>query len=243
MTSNDIAPPLSKVDRDLSTQRECLFLFRQHIRNSLRFWLNNAVLHKVDVAFLDRKRESILKTISIGLEVGINVADTWSLVRPLIIAFASYMERPGHWEVWHSLLQRAMIVAEKRADLDGKITLTALLARLCQHQNRVVEITRYYRWVIQLARQTGNPFEEARARSNMGFCILIEDVGDAQKCWAVMRWIFLRSWIVTMGGHIPTIIWGYSTRDRVVGKRQKDICIPHVIFGGSAKTTTVYYSG
>ncbi|MBV7327784.1 tetratricopeptide repeat protein [Chloroflexi bacterium TSY] len=145
-------------------------LFHHYILRGLNYWRNHDAVQAIDVSVLDHKRESILKTLSLGIDL----ADAWQTVRPLMIAFASYMERRGHWDAWHSLLLRAIAVAQRVGDLDGEVTLTALLARVCQRQSRTQETVQHYRRVIRLARQTGNQFEEARACSNLGYLYIEE---------------------------------------------------------------------
>ena len=162
----------------LNTQQACMIHFQQHVLNSLSFWAEHPAIREIDVPMLDRKRESILKTISTGLDMGMHEDEAWSSLGPLMIAFASYMERRGHWEVWHSLLQRAIETAQRVDDVDGEITLTALLARVCQRQSQTEDTVRYYRRVIQLARQVGNRFEEARACSNLGYLYI-----DGERWW------------------------------------------------------------
>ena len=79
------------------------------------------------------------------------------------------MERRGHWEAWNFVLRQAIAVAQKRADAAAETTLTALLARLYQRQNQPQAVIHHYRRVIRLAKQTDNPFERARACSNLGY--------------------------------------------------------------------------
>ncbi|MEM7127180.1 MAG: tetratricopeptide repeat protein [Chloroflexota bacterium] len=139
--------------------------FQQHILNGVDYWCTHAAVQTIDVPVLDEKRENILKAISLGL----GVDEAWPLVRQLIIDLATYMERRGFWDVWHVMLERAIVTAQRVSDLDGETTLTALLARVCQRESQLAETVRYYRRVIKLARQTGNRYEEARACSNLGF--------------------------------------------------------------------------
>lgn len=149
----------------LNTPQQCADYFRHYVAARLHHWRDHAAVQTVDIATLDGEQEHILKVITLGLELD----DRWVAVRDLIVAFASYMERRGHWENWHVLLQHAIGTAQRVGDEGGEITLTALLAKLCQRQSRAQEVVRYYRRVIRLARRTGNRYELARACSNLGY--------------------------------------------------------------------------
>ncbi|HRW08725.1 MAG TPA: tetratricopeptide repeat protein [Caldilineaceae bacterium] len=139
--------------------------FRTYLRTRLHHWRDHAAVKMVEIATLDAEQEQILKAIMLGLDL----AEAWVVVRDLIIAFAPYMERRGHWEAWHLVLQRAIGAAQRVGDESGEITLTALLAKLCQRQSRAQDVVRYYRRGIRLARRTGNRYELARACSNLGY--------------------------------------------------------------------------
>ena len=139
--------------------------FQQRMVDMIAHWRDHEAVQTVEVATLDSARDSILKIIALGLDF----EPAWPVVRPLLIAFTPYMERRGYWDAWHSLLQQAISAAQRLNDVDGETTLTALLARLCQRMSRPLDVVRYYRQVIRLARQSGNRFEEARACSNLGY--------------------------------------------------------------------------
>lgn len=159
----------------LSTPAACTAYFRHYVVTRLHHWRGHAAVQTIDIPTLDGEQEHILKAITLGLEL----AEAWAVVRDLIVAFAPYMERRGHWEAWHLLLQRAIAAAQRMSDEGGEITLTALLARLCQRQSRTQDVVYYYRRVIRLARRTGNRYEMARACSNLGY--LYTDLGRWQR--------------------------------------------------------------
>lgn len=139
--------------------------FQQRLKHLLTHWRDHEAVAELQIAVLDRERTVILKVISLGLDI----KPFWCIVRPLIINMTPYMERRGHWEEWHGILERAISVAQQKNDTDHEVTLTALLARLCQRMSRPQDVVKHYRRVIRLARRTGNRFEEARACSNLGY--------------------------------------------------------------------------
>ncbi|MEZ4706574.1 MAG: BTAD domain-containing putative transcriptional regulator [Caldilineaceae bacterium] len=148
----------------LETADEAKF-FLQRVLHMVEQWRQDPAVQTIEVQKLDREHEGIVKAISLGLEF----PAAWIVVKRLIITFTPYMERRGHWESWRSILLRAITAAQQNEDVDGEITLTALLARLCQRQSRRADVVHYYRRVIRLARRTGNAFEMARACSNLGY--------------------------------------------------------------------------
>lgn len=149
-----------------STQEATFFIER--VLQMVEQWREAEAVQEVDVAILDHEYQSVLKAISLGLEL----PQGWSTVKPLIIAFTPFMERRGHWHEWHSILERAIDTARCAKDADGEITLTALLARLCQRESLPKDVVYYYRRVIRMARLSGNKFEEARACSNLGYAYI-----------------------------------------------------------------------
>ncbi|MBV7329780.1 tetratricopeptide repeat protein [Chloroflexi bacterium TSY] len=157
-----------KAQSTSSANHQSKELFHRHICQAVQYWAEHTAVQEINVPILDNKRDNILKAISLGIDL----REAWAW--PLIRTFASYMERRGHWEAWHGLLTRAIVAAQQTSDLDGEITLTALLGRLCQRQSRTHETIRYYRRVIRLARNAGNRFEEARTCSNLGFLFIDE---------------------------------------------------------------------
>lgn len=144
--------------------------FVQRVLHMVAQWNEAEAVHEVDVTILDHEYESVVKAISLGLAL----EQGWTTVKPLIIGFTPFMERRGHWHTWHSILERAIDAAHRSEDLDGEITLTALLARLCQRESRPKDVVNYYRRVIRMARRSGNRFEEARACSNLGYAYIDE---------------------------------------------------------------------
>lgn len=149
----------------LSTPAACTAYVRHYVMDRLRHWRDHPALQTVDIAFLDGEQEHILKVITLGLAVD----EAWAVVRDLLVAFAPYMERRGHWETWHVLLQRALVVAQGMGAVEDEITLATLLAKLCQRQSKQQEVVRYYGRVIRLARRAGNRYAMARACSNLGY--------------------------------------------------------------------------
>ncbi|MBV7333012.1 tetratricopeptide repeat protein [Chloroflexi bacterium TSY] len=153
------------VSATLTDTQACLDFFQKRILRAVEYWSNHEAVKKLQIAYLDKEREAILKAISLGLQF----EAAWPIVRLLIIALTPYMERRGHWDAWRTVLERAVEVAQRVGDLDNEVTLTALMARLSQRQSRPKDVVYYYRQVIRLARQTENRFEEARACSNLGY--------------------------------------------------------------------------
>ena len=139
--------------------------FQNAITRMANYWNNSEAVKAIQVSTLDKERETILKAITLAMDV----SATWPVTKNLIVTFTPYMERRGHWEVWHDLLITAIDKAQSLDDFDGAITLTALLARLCLRQSRHKESVQLSRKVIQLAKKSGNKFEEARTCSNLGF--------------------------------------------------------------------------
>jgi len=142
--------------------------FIQRVLQMVEQWNEAEAVQEIDVTILDYEYESVVKAISLGVEL----PQGWSIVQPLIIAFTPFMERRGHWHEWHAILERAIDAANAAKDVDGEITITALLARLCQRESKPQEVVYYYRRVIRMARQNGNRFEEARACSNLGYAYI-----------------------------------------------------------------------
>ncbi|HRW05444.1 MAG TPA: tetratricopeptide repeat protein [Caldilineaceae bacterium] len=142
-----------------------LRFFQQRVVRMVTHWRDHDAVQQLEVAYLDREREAILKAINLGLDF----TPAWPLVKPLIVALTPYMERRGHWDAWEIVLQRARNVAKQEADLEAETTFTALLARLCNRMSKIKDVIYYYRQTIYLARRTGNRFEEARACSNLGY--------------------------------------------------------------------------
>lgn len=152
----------------LGNQSECVNFFQQAVLRAVHYWQNHDAVRQIDVPVLDREHETIVSSMTRSLDFD----PAWPVTRALIPAFASYMERRGHWEAWRILLERAIAMAQRVEDVDGETTMTALLARLSQRQSRPDDVVRYYRRAIRLAKKSGNRFEEARACSNLGYAFI-----------------------------------------------------------------------
>lgn len=154
MTVETFTTPQSRTD-----------FFQECIVRMIEYWQEHEAVKWLQIAVLDREREAILKVISLALDF----TPAWPLVRGLIVAFTRYMERRGHWEVWNTVLHRAIKVAQQQEDIEGEITLCVLVARLSQRRSELESVVTFYRRVIQLARKSGNRYEEARASCNLGY--------------------------------------------------------------------------
>lgn len=152
----------------LTNTAQYVDFFQQTILRGLRYWQEHAAVQQIDVPVLDRERETVLDVLTRGMDFD----PAWPSAKALITAFASYMERRGHWEAWRQLLERAITTAQRVDDVDGETTMTALLARLSQRQSRPQDVVKYYRRVIGLAKRNDNRFEEARACSNLGYACI-----------------------------------------------------------------------
>ena len=161
-------------DAEVNPNNSRASYFQQVVERMLIYWRDHEAVKTVDVDVLDRERHRILKNIALGLDL----QPIWPLVKPLIVAFAPYMERRGHWKAWHGILEQAIHMAQRADDVDAETTLTAYLARLCQRMSQPVDVVRHYRRVIELARATANRFEEARACSNLGYLYI-----DGSRWW------------------------------------------------------------
>jgi tetratricopeptide (TPR) repeat protein len=149
----------------LTSNLPYIVYFQDRIMRGLEYWRDHPAIRELKVAILDGERETILTVIGLGLEF----PPAWFLVKQLIVALTPYMERRGHWDGWHGVLQKAIAAAQRADDVGSEITLTALLARLSQRMSRPADVVTYYRRAMRLARQTGNRFEEARTCSNLGY--------------------------------------------------------------------------
>jgi tetratricopeptide (TPR) repeat protein len=149
----------------LTPNLQYIVYFQDRIMRGLEYWRDHPAIRELKVAILDGERETILTVIGLGLEF----PPAWFLVKQLIVALTPYMERRGHWDGWHGVLQKAIAAAQRAGDVGSEITLTALLARLSQRMSRPADVVTYYCRAMRLARQTGNRFEEARACSNLGY--------------------------------------------------------------------------
>ncbi len=127
-------------------------------------WLNE--INDTDIKALDDKRTGIVRAILFALDLG-EIA--WPLIYQLVNAFSPYMERRGHWNIWHRILQRAIDMANLVVDSPGAINLSILLARLLSQQSQFKEACHTYRQTIRLTRRAGDRYNEARACSNLGY--------------------------------------------------------------------------
>jgi tetratricopeptide (TPR) repeat protein len=153
---------VSLTDNQTRTQ-----FFHEAVLRNLKYWQEwLAKTQDTDIESLDSEWNSIVRAILFAFELG-GVA--WSQTHPLITTFSPYMERRGFWNVWNSLLRRAIQVAELVGDKGAAVNLSALLARLLFQQSRFKQASHYYQQTIRLARQTGERFNEARACSNLGY--------------------------------------------------------------------------
>jgi tetratricopeptide (TPR) repeat protein len=119
-----------------------------------------------DVEELDGERDNVVKAITLALDLG---KPAWPVVHQLLIAFSPYMERRGQWGIWNTILHQAVSLADQAGDDPKRATLLALLARLLYRQSRFQESIAVYRQTIRVARKIDDPFEEARACTNLGF--------------------------------------------------------------------------
>jgi DNA-binding SARP family transcriptional activator/tetratricopeptide (TPR) repeat protein len=142
--------------------------FEERLVVVLDHWQTERKVVSIDVKELDAEKEGILKAIHFGLDFD----PSWPVVKELISALTSYMERWGHWAVWHATLNRAIGVAQKLGDVDGELVMMNLRGRILQHLSRPDELIQNYRRVIRLARKAGNEIEEGRACSNLGFNLI-----------------------------------------------------------------------
>ena len=164
---------MALLPQQLTDRQSCLNFFEQQTLHQLKLWREHPAIQTLEIATLDRRRDSILSVISFGLKL----QEAWPLVSALMLAFTDFMERRGYWQMWSDLLKRAIVMADRMRDRDTVITLTALLARLYNRQSRPKETIYHYRRVIRMARQAGNRFEEARACSNLGY-IYTDEMGQ-----------------------------------------------------------------
>lgn len=145
-------------------------VFRRRILLNARYWHAYVSGKAADVPALDMERELIIKAIVFALEL----REAWPIVSELLLTFAPYMERRGHWEISHQLLNRAVKIAHEIEDVSAVIALSALLARLLQRQSQVKQAASHYRQVIRQARHSKNLYEEARACTNLGYLYVEE---------------------------------------------------------------------
>lgn len=139
--------------------------FHQTVLNNLHYWRTWLDAKITDVIALDEERNGIVKAISFALKV----EEAWPLVFELVATLSPFMERRGHWEMWHWVLNQALETARQVKDASSEVTLSVLLARLSFQQSRFKETRIYYQQAIRLARRIGDRFNEARACTNLGY--------------------------------------------------------------------------
>ncbi|MFK7804902.1 MAG: BTAD domain-containing putative transcriptional regulator [Anaerolineae bacterium] len=142
--------------------------FEERLTVVLNHWQTERKVITIDVEELDAEKEGILKAIHFGLDF----EPSWPLVKELISALTGYMERRGHWAVWHDTLVRAIEVAQRLGDVDGELVIANCRGRILQRLSRPDELIQNYRRVIRLARKAGNQIEEGRACSNLGYNLI-----------------------------------------------------------------------
>jgi tetratricopeptide (TPR) repeat protein len=153
---------VSLIDNQGRTQ-----FFHEAVLHNLTYWQEwLAETQDTDLESLDREWDNIVRALIFAFELE-GVA--WPLTQRLITTFSPYMERRGFWNVWSSILHRAIQMAEFVGDEVVSVNLSVLLARLLFQQSRFKEASHYYRQIIRLTRQTGDRFNEARACSNLGY--------------------------------------------------------------------------
>lgn len=140
-------------------------IFRRRILQNAHYWRDFLNDHGEDMAALDGERDGIVQALGYAL----NVAEAWPPTYEVMTQFSPYLERRGTWEGWNPLLEQAARHAEERGDLAAAVTLSTLLARLCQRQSRPAETIRHYRRVIHLARRIDDDFSLGRACTNLGY--------------------------------------------------------------------------
>lgn len=145
----------------LKCQPDCRNFWQQRIQLNLTYWQSYLVQNSADTTVLEREWQAIVRAILLGLDL----PAAWPAVFQLIVDFSNFMERRGYWDVWQSVLHRALPAATQ-AD---EITLSVLLARLHQRQGQVKPMIASCRRTIRLARQAGNRYDLARACSNLGY--------------------------------------------------------------------------
>jgi tetratricopeptide (TPR) repeat protein len=139
--------------------------FRQVVLTNLDYWREQLADEMSDLTALNRDRANILTAISFGFDV----AEAWPAVYDLVITFSRYMEKSGFWDIWLTVLQRALAIARRDADRSAEVDLLALLARLSQRQSHFQSAIAYYRSTIRLAHQLGDDYNIGRACTNLGY--------------------------------------------------------------------------
>ncbi|HEX9923990.1 MAG TPA: hypothetical protein VGD99_15135 [Anaerolineae bacterium] len=82
-------------------------LFQSYVLTNIQHWRDFVTLSTPSPADLDRCRQRIVTAI----QFAIDLAEAWFPTAEVISAFSAYMERSGHWHVWHGVLRRAIETA------------------------------------------------------------------------------------------------------------------------------------
>lgn len=149
-------------------------LFRDYVLTNVHYWGDVVTNSETSPDELARARQRIVTAIGFGLEL----EDAWSDTAALIIAFATYMERSGHWSTWQPVLTRAIQIAQTIEDKPTEVEFSILLARLLFRQNQTDAGVRQYRRTVTLARCAGDRYNEARAFTNLGYLFV-----EAEQWW------------------------------------------------------------
>ena len=139
--------------------------FRHSVLEDIPYWECYLKDNATDNAALQYKREQIIKNIQVALDL----ERAWQTLQTLIPALSPYMERWGYWKQWQETLEYALQVAHHHQDKVGEVSLSVLLARLLFQQSRYREAIIAYRQTIRMACQIGDPFNQARAYTNLGY--------------------------------------------------------------------------
>jgi tetratricopeptide (TPR) repeat protein len=155
------------VEAALTTRYEDVYyaeLFWQRAVENLGYWADFVNAHQTKEAELQRERIQVLNALNQALDL----SAAWPISLELMEAFSPYMERWGYWAYWEAVLGYALNVGHIFEDKTIQARISTLLARLLFRQSRLEESEQVYRQTIQLARQGGDRFTEARACSNLG---------------------------------------------------------------------------
>ncbi len=140
-------------------------LFGQKIEVGLSNWYGAFDTSDDQLEVLRREKEGVIKAIQLGL----TIPEAWPMVKDLIEALTTYMERMGYWDEWLVLLNRGIVQAQQLEDLEGELMIAHYRGRILQRQSKPQEVIRNYARIIRLARRSGNDIAAARAASNLGF--------------------------------------------------------------------------
>jgi tetratricopeptide (TPR) repeat protein len=143
-------------------------LFRDYVLTNIQYWRDFVTDAQTLPAELDRGRQQIITAIRFAFDLD----EAWPHTAALISAVSAYMERSGHWDVWQSVLTRAIETACAVEDNLTEVEFSALLARLLARKNQIEAAIRQHRCTIDLARRAGNRYNQARAYTNLGYLLI-----------------------------------------------------------------------